>query len=580
MLKQHCQAMDNLGASVAAAQVLVQTIPLNAQLSQLELSTGASRTSQSVPSAKESNRFRIVKTDADRKSESVDESVQTIPNDQVNFNSIQNISNNVINNPSKVLTNLNGNTKDVNSIQQGSNQKTYQRGRWFVSEFSTDNNQQVKQANFNQALINGQTSLNITTTTNQSSSIPQTQIKNDENTNFANGYINNNQTPSVNTINPSLVSNPVLNTANLLAQNQSSSQQQNSTPPIQTNVQNPNFYLQNQVYQPTQPTQTYQIINQTSSSITSINQPTQILQTQINNQSVPIVNNNFVTSVTQLQPSITQSQQNQSNILVTNQPNQNLVTSIISNNVTDNNTQSIKQQNFTTSQPINSLTNQPLKQGPTQTLDNLTIAPTQNNNQILNPQLIPPSQQTSPKDQNLVKQQQPNPLLIINENNPVNSSNDSENSLSENSNDPKKSDGGIHDRIALAMDEVKSLLTQAVRDEIVALKNQIKQLKEYNSRLEQENLVLKKNMPSDTLRQLEGRGLITVLNNNSVNNLTVNENEFRNVHDSMISSFTEHVNNNLLNNIQSASILPKINGNLLQEQINLVESYTNNKSEN
>jgi hypothetical protein len=52
---------------------------------------------------------------------------------------------------------------------------------------------------------------------------------------------------------------------------------------------------------------------------------------------------------------------------------------------------------------------------------------------------------------------------------------------------------------------VKSHLTSAVREEIAALKNQIRQLTEMRTRLEQENLFLKQNATPETLKLLESR---------------------------------------------------------------------------
>lgn len=91
--------------------------------SQLEI-TGVSRSSHPVPSQKESNRFRIVKTDADKKNEPVDESGQAIiqPNEQ-----------------GIVQNSLNKNFTDANSIQAKNVLNNYQRGRWHVAEFSTEN---------------------------------------------------------------------------------------------------------------------------------------------------------------------------------------------------------------------------------------------------------------------------------------------------------------------------------------------------------------------------------------------------------------------------------------------------------
>ena len=168
-------------------QVLTQII--QPQLSQLEI-TGVSRSGQSIPSQKESNRFRIVKTDAERKSESIDENNQVVQNQgQLNeltgFNQSQAI-------PTKAFLN------DVNSIQPHT-ANSYQRGRWIVSDYSTESISQTNQkvSTLNQALINGTSNAPITITS-QTLPIQQTQIKNEETNNYTNGYIASNQTPSVN----------------------------------------------------------------------------------------------------------------------------------------------------------------------------------------------------------------------------------------------------------------------------------------------------------------------------------------------------------------------------------------------
>ena len=58
-------------------------------------------------------------------------------------------------------------------------------------------------------------------------------------------------------------------------------------------------------------------------------------------------------------------------------------------------------------------------------------------------------------------------------------------------------------------------MTSAVKEEIVALKNQIKQLKEACTRLEQENSILKQYATQETLMLLESR-----LQNSSTSSLT------------------------------------------------------------
>ena len=147
---------------------------------------------------------------------------------------------------------------------------------------------------------------------------------------------------------------------------------------------------------------------------------------------------------------------------------------------------------------------------------------------------------------------------------------------------------------------LKSHLTLAVKEEIVALKNQIKQLNEVCTRLEQENQILKQNATPETLLLIENRGnpniassmfnansniinssqnndqamvnttsvnLANTSNNGNSNTVPlVNTNqlansvsiESRNIvpvnQDTMISSFTEHVltnNGEILTNISN-----------------------------
>ena len=160
---------------------------------------------------------------------------------------------------------------------------------------------------------------------------------------------------------------------------------------------------------------------------------------------------------------------------------------------------------------------------------------------------------------------------------------------------------------------VKSHLTLAVKEEIVALKNQIKQLNELCTRLEQENQILRQHATPETLKTIENRGVTSnqgfanavashssisnistnslssstqqptdssniasplINNTNSVTNTTANiTNNNSNIieprnntlpvvdhsQDNMISSFTEHViinNGEILSNLQSSSIDP------------------------
>lgn len=156
------------------------------QSSQLEI-TGVSRPTQSSASqvvnqvaapiavapntAKESIRFRIVKTDSDRKSESVDETIQVIPSGNTNLNS-QSIQHNDLNlnlnnqsipatqttnaaNNNTNSSNFNGNLNETNTnnANPSSNNliNNYQRGRWFVADFLPEN---LQQQNLTKASLN------------------------------------------------------------------------------------------------------------------------------------------------------------------------------------------------------------------------------------------------------------------------------------------------------------------------------------------------------------------------------------------------------------------------------------------
>ena len=72
---------------------------------------------------------------------------------------------------------------------------------------------------------------------------------------------------------------------------------------------------------------------------------------------------------------------------------------------------------------------------------------------------------------------------------------------------------------------MKSHLTLAVKEEIVALKNQIKQLNEVCTRLEQENQILKQHAMPETLLLIDNRGnpTVAVPNNNSNNANPINQ---------------------------------------------------------
>ncbi len=95
---------------------------------------------------------------------------------------------------------------------------------------------------------------------------------------------------------------------------------------------------------------------------------------------------------------------------------------------------------------------------------------------------------------------------------------------------------------------VKSHLTSAVKEEIVALKNKIKTLNELCARLEQENQILKQHATPDTLKLLESRGLITPSAANYVQQPTV---------PSVAATATTSTSTSILNNGQDVSLSQK-----------------------
>jgi hypothetical protein len=160
----------------------------------------------------------------------------------------------------------------------------------------------------------------------------------------------------------------------------------------------------------------------------------------------------------------------------------------------------------------------------------------------------------------------------------------------------------------------------AVKEEIVALKNQIKQLKELCNRLEQENSILKQNATPETLKLIESRANLNastssmsvqsnggsapstasitattlanplvnmdsnsqLSNNNDNQPVAVNPNNNNNnsnnneiAQDSMISSFTEQVTNNTYNNILSN--MSQSSGTALADPMHKKDSSTNEK---
>ena len=162
---------------------------------------------------------------------------------------------------------------------------------------------------------------------------------------------------------------------------------------------------------------------------------------------------------------------------------------------------------------------------------------------------------------------------------------------------------------------VKSHLTLAVKEEIVTLKNQIKQLNEVCTRLEHENQILKQNATSETLLLLESRGNMNITNsisnsnNNNSNSINgnqsngdsaiVNSNNNNNINapiagtiqlvnsadarnilpvnqESMISSFTEH---DLTNNGDTLTNVSNNNNNNININKNLGTQIAPNSNE-
>ncbi len=114
---------------------------------------------------------------------------------------------------------------------------------------------------------------------------------------------------------------------------------------------------------------------------------------------------------------------------------------------------------------------------------------------------------------------------------------------------------------------VKSHLTSAVNDEIVALKKQIKQLTEKCTRLEQENQILKKHALPETLALIAGTSnpqssLSSTINNN--NNQAVNINS-SNSNQSLLSNNSSVSNKQMTNSTNLMNTINESNSNSVYE---------------
>jgi len=120
---------------------------------------------------------------------------------------------------------------------------------------------------------------------------------------------------------------------------------------------------------------------------------------------------------------------------------------------------------------------------------------------------------------------------------------------------------------------VKSHLTSAVKEEIVALKNKIKTLNELCARLEQENQILKQHATPDTLKLLENRGLITPSPSNYIQQSTV---------PTIAASASTSATTSILNNSQEANLLSQIPINLNGANLppNTIHSNLNENTSN
>lgn len=122
-------------------------------------------------------------------------------------------------------------------------------------------------------------------------------------------------------------------------------------------------------------------------------------------------------------------------------------------------------------------------------------------------------------------------------------------------------------------DLVKSHLTSAVKEEIVALKNKIKTLNELCARLEQENQILKQHATPDTLKLLENRGLIAPSPSNYVQQPTV---------PSVAATATTSASTTILNSAQDANLSNQmpINLNATNLPSNTIHSNLNENKGN
>jgi hypothetical protein len=112
------------------------------------------------------------------------------------------------------------------------------------------------------------------------------------------------------------------------------------------------------------------------------------------------------------------------------------------------------------------------------------------------------------------------------------------------------SDSGIHSRIELAMDLVKSHLTLAVKEEIVALKNQIKQLDEVCTRLEMENQIFRQHATPETLLLIEN---VNRAPNSTSSNINNNNNNNSNINNTISNTTTANTSNSNCSNMSNAS---------------------------
>ncbi len=112
---------------------------------------------------------------------------------------------------------------------------------------------------------------------------------------------------------------------------------------------------------------------------------------------------------------------------------------------------------------------------------------------------------------------------------------------------------------------VKSHLTLAVKEEIVALKNQIKQLNEVCTRLEQENQILKQHATPETLLLIENRN-----NTNSAMSSNNNNNNLGTINASNPSNINNQSNES--NGVNSNGTTVSLAGSNQNQAVNSVDS--------